>query len=214
MPTRAPTGDESKKHLEPYAIAMGELIYGWNHLQEELANLFWRVTGIKNGAIPFAIWHSTPSDHNQRMMLRAATEVTYARNKEAREAIIWLLDRIDNSLRHKRNDAIHAPLVLNTDALGTSVIPYDWTNNPRAGALLGKEILKELIWYRETTDVLRNYSWELRHALHPTRPHALPKKPELPHLGPQTRSKGKHQEGSDKAPQPRRRSPGVPIEEI
>jgi hypothetical protein len=203
---RAPTGQESIKLFEPYAIAMGELVYAWNHLQEELAGLFWRLSGIENGAIAFAIWHSTPNDHAQRAMLRACAEVALADKELPRAEVIWMLDKIDNSLRHKRNNAIHAPLTLYTDHTGTTVIPYDLTNNPRADSLEGKEILKELIWYRQTADTLRQFCWQLRHALHPARPQPLPGRPTLPHLGPQTTAKEKHPAKRDKVLQPRRRS--------
>lgn len=103
---------------------------------------------------------------------------------------------------------LHAPLVLFTSGSTTTVVPYDLTNNPRADSLEGKEILKELIWYRETAEVLRHYCWEMRHALHPGRLQPLPKRPALPPLGPQTLApaKGKHQARPDKALQPRRRS--------
>ncbi|MEH2479095.1 hypothetical protein V1282_002452 [Nitrobacteraceae bacterium AZCC 2146] len=203
---KAPTADATKQIFQPYAIAMGELVYSWNHLQEDLAGLFWRLSQIENGAIAFAIWHSTANDHAQRSMLRAVAEVALAEKTEVRAEVVWLLDKIDYSLRHKRNDAIHAPLTLFTDQNGTTVIPYDMTNNPRADSLEGKEILKELIWYRETAEVLRGFCWQLSHSLHPARPQPLPQRPTLPHLGPQTTSKGKPQAKRDKALQPRRRS--------
>jgi hypothetical protein len=197
---KAPSYEERRKIIEPYLIATGELVYAWNQLHEELAGLFWRITGIKNGAIPFAIWHSTPSDHGQRAMLKAAAKVALAKNEAALKEVLWLLDRIDKSLRHKRNDAIHAPVVLVTDDKGTIIAPRDMTNNPRALALRGKEILKEITWYRETAEALRAFCWQLRMALRPGGSHPLPKRPDMPHLGTQKVPKDTHRGNTQKAP--------------
>lgn len=163
--TEGPTPEERRKAIEPHVSAIGELVCSWNHLQEELAHLFWRVSKIPDGDIAFTIWHSTPNDHAQRSMLRAAARVSLAANEKVLGAVTWLLDRIDNSLRHKRNDAVHAPLILAVGSGGITVIPRDCTNNPRAASLEGKDIMKELIWYRETADALQHYCWQLNFVL-------------------------------------------------
>lgn len=169
--------------LRPYEIETGRLVWQWNHLQDQLARLFWRVTGISNGAIAFAIWHSTPSDLAQRKMLRAAAEVRYssANDEDALEAINWLLNKVDSPLANWRNDAIHAPLAIHTSPDGTSTIrPHDMTNNKRALSMEGKEILTEIIRYRETAQLLRGYCFKLNSALRHPRTGPLPEKPLLP----------------------------------
>jgi hypothetical protein len=180
--TKVPSGQERQETIEPYLIEIGALVLSWNYLHEELANLFWRVTGIPNGAIAFAIWHSTPSDLTQRKMLRAAVEVVYGENDETRERILWLLNKVDHFLAQKRNDALHAAVVLLVEPEGTKIIPQNFTNSPRADSLEGKQIIKELIWYRETADALKWDARMLRQALHPKRPQPLPEKPKMPHL--------------------------------
>jgi hypothetical protein len=183
-PTKLPTRRELDKAFKPYALELGHLVHSWNHLQDGLARLFWRVTGIKDGAVPLAIWHSTPSDLSQRKMLRAAVEVVYANDKRAREDVLWLLDRVDHMLSGKRNNAIHAPVVMSSDGTGIAIKPYDMALNPRAAALEGKAIIAELIWYRETAEVLRAHSYRLFVALRQPRDGAWPDKPALPHLRP------------------------------
>lgn len=208
---RAPTGEESNKIFQPYAIALGELVYAWNHLQDELASLFWRVSTIENGAIPFAIWHSVPSDRTQRQFIRVTAEVSLDGNEEAQKEIVWLLDKVDHLLASTRNDAMHAPLTLLTDQDGTRIVAHNMTNHPRAESLEGKEILATFIWARQTAEILRHYSWQLRHALNPKRPHALPKRPELPRLVPQTKATEKSPAGRGKA---RRRPHQLRIREV
>src|ERR1700730_16658421 len=68
-----PSPEEISKRFQPYVVELGTLVYIWTRLHDHLAELFWRVTGILNGNIPLAIWHSTPNDRAQRDMLRAAT---------------------------------------------------------------------------------------------------------------------------------------------
>jgi hypothetical protein len=180
-----PTREEADAVFTPYAIEMGRLVYAWNHLHDDLAKLFWRVTGIRKSETAYAIWHSTPSDLGQRKMLIAAASTAFAKNDPAKSAILWLVGQVNNSLAAKRNDAIHGPVVLVTDLYGTSVRPDDWTNNPRASSLRGKQILSELVWYRETAECLRLYCRALERALSsPGQAGSLPEKPTLPHHRP------------------------------
>jgi len=179
---KAPTAEEANKATAPHVTAIGELVCAWNNLQEELADLFSLVSKIPSVDIAYAIWHSTPNDHAQRSMVREAAKVSLSTDEQALEAVTWLLNQIDNSLRHKRNDAVHAPLILAVGSAGITVIPRDCTNNPRAASLEGKDILKELIWYRETAEVLRHYCWRLNYVLS-AKGVPIPEKPALPRLG-------------------------------
>src|SRR5215211_6790047 len=110
----------------PYITALGELVIAWNSLQEQLAELFWTVTGISNGRVPLAIWHAANSDRTQRQMLRAAAENAFAtdKDKKTRDDILWLLDRA-NSLADQRNDAIHSPFWFIRPA-GQSLAKGEW----------------------------------------------------------------------------------------
>jgi hypothetical protein len=100
--------ERAQQARKPYVIALGELVIAWNSLQENLADLFWVITGVSNGAIPLAIWHSTNNDRAQRQMLRAAVEAAFAKEKKIKDDILWLVDRA-NALADQRNDAIHSP---------------------------------------------------------------------------------------------------------
>lgn len=189
------TQEKRDELLQPYEIETGRLVWTWNHLQDSLSRLFWRTTGVSNGALAYAIWHSTPSDLAQRKMLRAAAKVRYsaADDTAALEAIEWVLNKIDSSLVHNRNDAIHAPLIIEMTTEGnTRIKPHDMTNNPRAASLEGKEILTEIIRYRETADVLRRYCNALFTALRPPRTGPLPERPVLPHAQHTKTSKKTH----------------------
>jgi hypothetical protein len=183
---KEPTRKQTDRHFRPYAVELGKLVYAWNDMQEKLVGLFCAVTKIPTSAIPKAIWHSTPSDLAQRNMLRAATEVNPAINDAEREDILWLLNKINRSLSVKRNDAIHAPLIFWTNALGISVEPSDYSLSPRAQSLKGKDILKEFTWYRQTAEALADYADAMRHALQFPGTWSWPEKPRLPHIGQKT----------------------------
>ncbi len=55
---------------EPYFTELGRLVYVWEiTFMRDLAALFWRTTGIENGDIPLAIWHSERSDLAQHVRI-------------------------------------------------------------------------------------------------------------------------------------------------
>lgn len=187
--------------FEPYALELGLLVYAWNHLQDDLARLFSLMFGIGNDAAAFAVWHSTPSDLAQRKMLRAAAEVKLAKDRRTLDEIIWLLDKVDHMLSSKRNNAIHAPVVIKTGIGGATIAPYEMALNPRAAALKDKDIIKELIWYRDTAVELRKFSSALYRAIADD-DEPWPNRPTLPHLGQQTRAKEKPPAKPRKEPRP------------
>ena len=77
-------------------------------MQEAFGRLFWAVTGLENGAVPLAVWHSTPSDRTQREMLRAAAKAACSpsilkpprlegrkASKRALDDVLWALDKAE-----------------------------------------------------------------------------------------------------------------------
>lgn len=175
--------------FQPYGLELGKLVYSWNKIQESLSRIFSQIVDAKHPNVATAIWHSTPSDLQQRKMLRSALSMFDRKSSPASE-IIWILDSIDHSLAHKRNDAIHAPLVFITDALGTTLGPDRFTSdNPRAKALLGKDLLAEFKWYHETCDVLTRYARAISQSIRDPDRHSVPERPKLPLLTLQTKQR-------------------------
>ena len=180
---RFPTPQAVTKVYAPYALELGKLIYAWNHLHESLAHLFWQLTGIKNGSIALAIWHSVQSDRTQRGLLHAAATQALADNKEKREDVLWLLAQVDNKLAGNRNDAIHAPLIFTRGGDdGDDFRAHPLSSSPRAAALRGKNLLNEFVWYRERAETLRQYCTSMRQALLMPERSQWPKRPMLPAL--------------------------------
>lgn len=189
MPYEPPAIHDLHKHkdYEPYALALGKLIHAWNHLHETLGTLFWVVMNVQDGTVPLAVWHSTPNDHAQREMLKAAVFASrnkgrFAQTPKATDEILWLLEQVGKT-RNGRNDAIHAPLGVSITDNGFEISPYDFSGNPRAKSLLGKEILKEFDWYRAKAETLSTYAIMIGAALSFPDVHSLPERPPLPHLG-------------------------------
>jgi hypothetical protein len=171
-----------ERQFEPYAVEMGKLVYAWNRLHEKLAGLFWAVTGISDGAVPFAIWHSIPSDLSQRRMLRASVQAKYPSKSAEAEDLEWLLNKVD-SISSQRNNAIHAPLAFMTDAVGTKLEPSWYSGNPRAKQIEGKDLMKEFRWYRESCDVLSVFADQMHYSMRMRKERPWPKKPRMPLLG-------------------------------
>ena len=174
--------------LRPYKQELGELVFAWNVLHDELAHLFGLVTKIPRLETAFAIWHSTASDSAQRKMLRKAVEAEFAGKDNRKDDLVWLLDQVDQKLSHKRNDAIHGPVAIRLDCEGNvvGVEPTDWSDSPRAKALSGKDLMRELIWYRMTAVVFSQYVSSICLALDRAAQQPWPRRPVLPTAGEKT----------------------------
>ena len=179
----APTQAQLARKFRPYAVELGYLLYSWNRLQEVFGRLFWDLTGISNGRLPLAIWYAVPSDRTQREMLRAAIHAHPARLKDhprARDDLIWMINRA-NSLADQRNDAVHAPLIFNTDARGTKLRSAYLAGHPRALKLKDKNLMVEFRWYADSADVLSRFGERAHYCLLQNGA-AWPDRPKMPHL--------------------------------
>jgi hypothetical protein len=183
-----PSSARLRREFNAYFREVGSLVNAWNDLQENLASIFWKVTGINNRHVAFGIWHSTPSDLAQRKMLRAAIEASYPAASGIRTELIWLLDKVDHSLSGKRNDGLHGPIILLSDKNGMRLSPQLTTNNPRAKGFVDKDVIETIEWYRLTAEALRRHSYRIKQALQAHDP-SLPDRPELPLLSPQLKAK-------------------------
>lgn len=171
--------------FEPYYAAVGRTAHAWNHLQDELANLFADLTELDS--LGLALWHALKSDRTQRDVLEAAAKAKGEDEEwlsgfpKAKDDILWLLARA-NELADKRNDAIHAPCTIGIASGQIEIVPSSFFGNPRARKLQGKQILNEFAWYEERADVLRNFAVALGSCLrrHDTR--TWPERPRTPEL--------------------------------
>ena len=189
---RLPLHKQATKINNKYSLELGRMVAEWNFLHDSLAYLFWQTTGIFNGSIPLAIWNSTNSDLSQRKMLKAVAEERYAHDKSPREEILWLISKIDTALANRRNDATHAPVATRYSKGEVSIVPVDDAGNPRAKGLVGKDVIKEIVWYRKMAAVLNEYAIDLHSALVPDKGRSLPPRPLLPTLNQRPPAKGKH----------------------
>jgi len=180
-----PTPDQIDAKRTPYIQEIGEVVFAWNAMHENLAELFWRVTGVRNAGIPLSIWHSTTSDRAQREMLRAVAPYTLRRRKRALEDVNWLLCKVD-AVADRRNTAIHAPLFFAIDSTGSGeageMLPFAYNGNPRARRLINKDLLAEFRWYAETARKLGGFALFLSFHIHDRRRQPWPERPELPRL--------------------------------
>jgi hypothetical protein len=191
---KLPTTEEidAMPTFEPYFTALGKVAHAWNHMQEELGDLFCRVTGISHST-GMTIWHSLRSDLAQREMLRAVVEHRALddewaeKHPHAGATIVELIKGI-NAFSGKRNAAIHAPCnqVLGGDDL--EIVAVSYFGNPNAQRLTetvvlkGADILTQFDWFERTADAYRRYVGEITYALGEPRV-PWPDKPRMPTLG-------------------------------
>src|SRR5262245_51452983 len=105
-------------HFTPIATELGRLVYAWNELHEHLGHLFDFVVSPKGPGTALAAWRAVESDRTQRTMLRYAVEHAASRlEKAVVDEIFWVLEKA-NSLAEDRNNAIHSPYAIFTQAEG------------------------------------------------------------------------------------------------
>ena len=189
------TKRQREQMFRPYAVEIGKLALEWNRLHHYLSWLFSAAIGEgENILVAYKIWHSSQSDRSQREMLRAAAEVTFAKDAQkpvhakALDDTVWLLDRAQ-SLADRRNNALHSPFTLVYSGSETWVAPDTFLGHPRASKLDGKDVLAELKWYRDSATVLCDFAHQLFYCLkidpwmkvHHA-PHPWPERPKMPQL--------------------------------
>lgn len=182
----APSDKEVRARFEEYTLAVGKVAHAWNYFQEKLAELFSTVSRAQRG-FALAVWYSSENDRTQRNMLRAAIVAALperwpAKYTAAKDDLIDLLKRAD-TLAERRNDAIHAPCTLLTDAGGTEIAASFVSGHTRAKNLRGKEILVEFDWCERYTEELSRFVIAAERALSfeqipwPSRPRAPDRNP-------------------------------------
>ena len=159
-------------------------------MHRNLGVLFALIVRSPSEKMALAIWYSTDSDYAQRKMLHVAVEKATHLSSEQICGILWAINRIDDSLRHHRNDAMHAPLAFllgtpeNPDAPIISMTADPHSPNPRAVSLFKKTGLADLRKYlkeqEELAHVLAAYIAEMGNAIKDPVTHAWPDKPKLP----------------------------------
>jgi hypothetical protein len=166
-----PSDDEVKTHFEAYALAVGRVAHAWNYLQEALGQLFVLVVD-GNRSATLAVWYSTDSDRTQRNMLRAALVASggdnrWAKLPSARRDLLWLIDRA-NALADQRNNAIHTPASLSTDADGSMMTASHnafFSGHPRARRLWGKKLITEFEYCEKYAEALYDFARKAETAL-------------------------------------------------
>jgi hypothetical protein len=197
-PYKAPSAREIKAAFRPFAHELGYLAVVWNQLHDNLLSVFIEVLAPSDEFAAKALWYSSDSDFQQRKMLRALldldTQNLFLRNTVLprepklqsfqREAIFWILNQIEKPLRHQRNNALHAPLMLMRGVADGAVIHWVEATlnpqNPRAVPLQGKNLVDEFKSYAELTRVLSDYASRIANSLRTPGRFPWPEKPPLP----------------------------------
>jgi hypothetical protein len=173
---RPPTNRQIETSLRPYALELGYLAIAWNELHDQLSHLFGSILKAQGDLAAKAIWHATENDFVQRKMLRAliladgrsSLQPKVLSAKQA-EDILWILNQIDEKLRHKRNNAIHAPMNVVQGVVDGKLTFWVEARfdpiNPRSRPLRGKELISEFQDYTADADMLASYAYRIWMAL-------------------------------------------------
>jgi hypothetical protein len=194
---RYPTDEEVKAEFEAYTCAVGKVAHAWNYLHEKLGALFAHLVDAPDRNVIAAVWYSAYSDRAQRQMLEASI-VALAEYRwqsvpdHAKADLIWLLRRVDE-LGNKRDDAIHAPAILQTDFEKTEMATSFLSGHRRAKNLVGKQLLVEFDWIERYTEELSRFIQQATNALAyagspwPSKPRVPDRRPKKSLLSPALR---------------------------
>lgn len=165
---RLPTYEEEVEAFEAYALAVGKVVHEWNFLMERSAQLFHIATGLQ-ASVAYRMWYSNDSDRTQLHILQGAIAGTglekwHSRSPQAKNDLKWLVDTII-ALHDIRNNAVHAPCQLATDADGTVMAASYFTLHRRAKNLRGKPMLVELDWCERWAECLSIFTIQATKAI-------------------------------------------------
>jgi hypothetical protein len=177
--------------MRPYAVEIGVLANAWNQLHFNLNCLFVLLLKAQEETFSKAVWYAAESDFVQRKMLRSIIEadqntLPHKRKLTKLQAgeILWVLDQIEKPLRHQRNNALHAPLMIVTglqnEQVRSRALAHFDSQNPRAKPLQGKDLINEFRDYTAHSDVLTEYTSGIWHALKDPAHRTWPERPALP----------------------------------
>ena len=111
-------GRRAKAVLRPYSAELGCLAIAWNQLRCHLMALFAMLSEPQDSTSAKAVLYSLGNDFSQRRLLRALLDIDANKLLPAvrklsttqTKEILWLLNQIDEGLRHKRNNALQCAI--------------------------------------------------------------------------------------------------------
>jgi hypothetical protein len=168
----------------PVWALVGRIAFAWNTLHDNLSHLFQFLTKPDHPTFAYGVWFASDSDYQQRKMLRAAVEASHTLSQVQIDEILWVLNKIEESLRHSRNDAIHVPLMALTGLVDDVVrtwVETSWTSaNPRVRKLRNKNLLAEFEEYAIFAERLADYAARMSMALRDPAKFPWPGRPDVP----------------------------------
>jgi hypothetical protein len=161
------------REFRPHATTLGQLIFAWNDLHEQLAAIYWTLAGYSDNAI--AEWNKPKVDNHKRDLIRRWVNALPPAHRNMAvdmwNDVVWLVDTID-TLTDFRNDAAHAPVTIEPesflarrDNFTAGVISNSAWRNRRALNLIRKDLLAEFRWQRNVAIKLRDYALNVERAL-------------------------------------------------
>jgi hypothetical protein len=177
---RRPTDKQVAAEFQAYTCAVGRVAHAWNYLHEKLGALFALLVNAPDRHVVAALWYSPYSDRSQRQMLEACINAYRWQSDpaQAKDDLLWLMTRA-NELGNRRDDAIHAPAILSTDARGTEMATSYLSGHRRARNLKGKRLLIEFDWLERYIEELSRFTVAATNAL-AYAGYAWPEKPKRP----------------------------------
>jgi hypothetical protein len=193
---------ELRPALRRHARHVGEIIWCWNLLHQEIFLMFGYTINVpqelRSFDLAYGIWHTIQSDKTQREMLEASAKARFgpvsspatgkpvqsARDKRALACILWIT-KMAGQLSAYRNDPAHSPVYFAMTAGSTYADPNFAPVPTGIGRRAAVERLRSEptaeVWRKARGDlyVLARYAVGVRLAIHSNGRAPWPRKPRL-----------------------------------
>ncbi len=97
---------ELMQAVHKHSSGVGQVVWAWNYCHGAFCRLFAAVATPENLMVGLAVWHTAPSDKQQRQMLLAAAGARFSSKTNELKAIRWSISAADK-LSNYRNDLTH-----------------------------------------------------------------------------------------------------------
>jgi hypothetical protein len=169
--------------MNPYVSSVGRVCYSWNRLVETLGHIFVAITKM-DFQVAQAIWYSSESDRTQMKMLEAAINAVpeerwLPRFPLARKDLQWLVEK-SIGLADARNNAVHAPCIVEFGKDGGLVVSDPFSNHPRAKKLSKTTLEAEFAYCIERATSLETFAGAAIVSLRSEHGSTWPGRPSLP----------------------------------
>lgn len=144
--------------MSEHATTVGSIAISWNSLMDSLGNIFYRLSGIQDVAVCYAIWNTPRNDRVLRDILLAVARIKLEHDSDKFRKLQWLIIKQFDRYSNHRDVSVHSPYSVAITNGSLSVVPNVLGGNRLAGQLKDADLIKLLRAYEKNIRTLYEFS--------------------------------------------------------